>query len=129
MSDKLAGVHPKLVSVAMRIITGMHALGFDVIVTDGLRTAEQQAALYAQGRGKPGPIVTNADGVVNRSNHQERADGFGHAVDFCFIVGGKASWDPSLPWSLLGAMARSQGCKWGGDWNSRLVDLPHVELP
>lgn len=126
-SDKLAGVHPSLVTIAYRIQRAMAELNFTVAVTDGFRTAERQFELYAQGRTKPGAIVTHADGVKVKSNHQAGADGFGRAVDFCFLVNGRASWDDSLPWSLLGAMAKSQGCAWGGDW--KVPDRPHVEWP
>lgn len=126
--NKLAGVHPKLEAAVTRICAAMGDLGFLLMVTDGVRTVAQQQALYAQGRTAPGHVVTNADGVLRHSNHQVRADGFGHAVDACFLVNGAPSWDGHLPWTLYGAMAKSQGLLWGGDW-SGLVDRPHVELP
>jgi peptidoglycan LD-endopeptidase CwlK len=125
-------VHPRLVASVMRITYAMSELGLGLIVTDGLRTVAQQAALYARGRTAPGPIVTNCDGVTHRSNHQAHADGLGHAVDLCFIVHGQPSWDASLPWDLLGAMAAQQGLQWGGDAAFRakgLCDRPHLELP
>jgi peptidoglycan L-alanyl-D-glutamate endopeptidase CwlK len=125
---KLAGVHPRLAEVVTRICTAMEALGFTMIVTDGVRSVAQQKALYASGRTKPGPIVTHLDGELKRSNHQTKPDGFGHAVDMCFVIAGLASWDEQNPWALYGAMAKSQGCVWGGDWKS-IVDKPHIELP
>ncbi len=126
--DKLTGVHPKLANAVTLIRLAMAQLGFTMIVTDGVRTLEQQQALYAQGRTTPGHIVTNADGVKVRSNHQAHGDGFGHAVDCTFIVDGKPSWDDSLPWRLYGEMAKSQGLRWGGEFIS-IVDNPHIELP
>lgn len=126
--EKLAGVHPQLVEKLARVLAAMDALGHQMIVTDGLRTVEQQRALYAKGRTAPGAIVTNADGTEKRSNHQKRLDGFGHAVDCCFLVDGKPSWDAHLPWKVYGAAAESLGLIWGGSWRS-LHDLPHVELP
>lgn len=128
MIDKLAGVHPMLVEKVKRILYASAELGFPMLVTDGLRTDAEQAALYAKGRTAPGSIVTNADGVKKRSNHQAKADGFGHAVDCCFLVNGRPSWDQKLPWALYGEMAKSQGLVWGGDWTS-IVDRPHIELP
>lgn len=127
MSDKLAGVHPKLRYYVARIIDAMDALGFTMIVTDGVRTAAEQAALYAQGRTAPGAIVTQADGVVKKSNHQLHADGCGHAVDCCFLVDGKPSWDDHLPWATYGACAKALGLTWGGDW-ATIHDRPHIEL-
>lgn len=135
--EKLVGVHPRLVEAVKRICFAMNELGFHMLVTDGARTVEMQRALYAQGRTTPGNIVTNADGVTKKSNHQTKADGYGHAVDLCFMDdhGTPAdpkddypSWDTKFPWRLYGEMAKSQGLIWGGDWTS-LKDLPHIELP
>jgi hypothetical protein len=73
--------------------------------------------------------VTNADGVTNKSNHQAHDDGYGHAIDCCFIVDGKPTWEvPDTWWSAYGALASAVGLKWGikiSGW----VDRPHVELP
>ena len=92
-------------------------------VTQAVRTAEQQAVLFAQGRTTPGPIVTNCDGVVKKSRHQPAADGYGHAVDCAFIgptpfVG---------PWKLYGEMGKALGLVWGGDFNT-IIDKPHLEM-
>lgn len=125
--QRLLGVHPDLIVRVSRVLAAMEALGFVMMPTDGLRTVEQQRALYAQGRTVPGPIVTKADGVDKRSNHQAHDDGFGHAVDCCFVVNGKPSWDAHLPWKAYGALAEAVGLTWGGHWQS-LHDLPHVEL-
>jgi peptidoglycan L-alanyl-D-glutamate endopeptidase CwlK len=127
MIDKLGGVHPKLREKVERVRDAMAALGFPMIVTDGVRTDDEQAALYAQGRTAPGRIVTNADGFTHRSNHQLHADGCGHAADLAFLVDGKASWDESLPWSCYGACAKAVGLAWGGDFIT-IKDRPHVEL-
>lgn len=126
--EKLRGVHPRLVAAFARISYALAELGHPVIVTDGVRTLEQQRALYAQGRSAPGKVVTNADGVTKQSNHQPKADGFGHAIDCAFLVDGQPSWDDSHPWRLYGEAAKSQGLIWGGEWTS-IVDRPHIELP
>lgn len=128
MTDKLAGVHPELAARVQRILAGMAAAGFPVVVTAGLRTVAEQQALYAKGRTAPGKIVTNLDGHVKRSNHQAHDDGYGHAVDIAFLVAEMPSWAETHPWALLGAMGKAMGLRWGGDW-SGLVDRPHFELP
>jgi len=48
------------------------ALGRPFTVSEVFRTVERQKALYAQGRTKPGPIVTERDGVTKISEHQLR---------------------------------------------------------
>lgn len=126
-ADRLMGVHPRLIDAVDRIMQAMRELGFQMMVTDGVRTVAQQQALYAKGRTAPGRIVTKADGVVHRSNHQLHDDGLGHAVDCCFVVDGKPSWDESQPWPLYGEMVKALGLRWGGDWST--PDRPHVELP
>lgn len=126
--DKLLNVHPALIDKITRIKFAMVELGYPMMVTDGCRTVEQQQVLFAKGRTMPGRIVTMADGVKRRSNHQIHDDGFGHAVDMCFLVDGKPSWDGKLPWTLYGLMAETLELRWGGRW-SMPVDRPHVELP
>lgn len=128
MPSKLDGVHPDLVAAFEKISAALAALGFPMIVTDGVRSTAQQAKLYAQGRTKPGPIVTYADGIQKTSNHQPKADGWGHAIDCCFLVDGRPSWDDSLPWKVYGEAAKALGLRWGGDW-IKPVDRPHIELP
>lgn len=127
-TDRFAGVHPDLVRRVQQVLAAMAALGHPMVVTDGVRTAQQQAQLYAKGRTTPGVIVTYADGVTKTSNHQAHSDGYGHAVDCAFLVDGRPSWDVSLPWQAYGACAEALGLTWGGHW-ARLRDLPHLELP
>lgn len=128
MTDKLAGVHPTLIVAVTKILNAMAALGYPMRVTDGMRTQAEQAALYAKGRTAPGAVVTNADGLLKKSNHQTHADGWGHAVDCCFLVDGKPSWASDLPWELYGHLAKFLGLEWGGDFHS-ITDRPHIELP
>ena len=85
MSKKLDGLHPKLVEAVSVTLDGMAKLGYPMMVTDGIRTAEHQNELYAQGRWKPGNIVTHADGYKKKSNHQPKDDGLGHACDCAFV--------------------------------------------
>lgn len=124
---RLRGVHPDLIEKVGRILLAMETLGHPMIVVSGLRTDAEQASLYAQGRTKPGKIVTNLDGVTKRSNHQSKADGWGHAVDMAFLRNGKPSWAEDHPWELYGLTAESLGLTWGGRWK-KLVDRPHIEL-
>lgn len=84
------------------------------MITQGYRSVQEQDALYAQGRNKPGAIVTNARGG-------ESAHNFGIAVD---LYGG--NWDDAYYDSVLGpAVASVQGLRWGGTFSK--PDRPHVE--
>jgi len=54
----------------------------DIEIISGVRTEEEQARLYAQGRSTPGEIVTYAAHAV------DTAHGRGGAIDFAVLVGG-----------------------------------------
>lgn len=129
--SKTQQIHPVLKRRIEIVLAGMEAAGMKMIITDDVRSTEEQQALYKIGRrGKPGEtVVTNADGVKNPSNHQAKKDGFGHAVDCAFIVDGKLKYDvPDSWWSAYGALCVAVGLRWGikiGSW----VDRPHAELP
>lgn len=117
---KLAGMEPAFAATVTRLLAAMDALGHPMFITDGGRTTERQQELYAQGRTKPGPIVTNADGVTKRSNHQAAADGFYHAVDCAFIS--EEPWAESHPWALYVGLAKLLGLHTGADFGDR----PHI---
>jgi peptidoglycan LD-endopeptidase CwlK len=132
MADVLDGVHPVLIAKIQQVWAAMAALNAPMKPTAGCRTVGQQSVLYAQGRfGNPGPIVTHCDGLRSKSNHQPKADGYGHAVD-CAFEGA----DPYLEkhphgaalWAAYGACCKALGLVWGGDFTT-LRDQPHVELP
>jgi len=128
--NSLSGIHPDLVRLMNEAIIDTP---IDFTVTDGVRTTAQQQSLYAQGRTTPGPRVTNADGVRNKSNHQPHADGFGHAVDLYPYINGKVDVNNDRALQVIAghikAVAARMGIpiEWGGDWKS-ITDYPHFEL-
>lgn len=98
------------------------AAGLDVLVYCTVRTMQEQADLYAQGRTKPGRIVTNA-------RPGESAHNFGFAFDGAPLVGGKIDWDPENPvWSIYGKVATDIGLEWAGNW-VHFKEYPHIQLP
>lgn len=99
-------------------------LGINIFLTCTLRSPEEQDELYAQGRTKPGPIVTwvRAWG----SWHQPWADGKALAFDIAFRPEGDptgATWEG--PWEVVGALAEWLGLEWGGRWKT--PDRPHFQ--
>lgn len=99
--------------------------GCSYVMIGGHRTWEEQDALYAQGRTKPGDIVTKARG--GQSNHN-----FGIAADFGVFMG-KAYLDSSNPskaaqvHKACSMHAAACGLEWGGSWTS-FKDAPHYEV-
>lgn len=70
-------------------------------VTSGLRTMAAQAALYAQGRTMPGPIVTHA-------KPGDSAHNWGLAIDVALQTPTGLSWDYARPeWQSLWAAVRA----------------------
>lgn len=119
---RLGKVHPLLRRKVEAVIIQLAAEGLTVEVVQGLRTAQEQNDLYAQGRTKPGRKVTNAKAW--QSNHN-----YGLAVDLCPFVDGKPDWNASnATWFRIGEAAERQGLEWGGRW-AKFRDLPHVQLP
>ncbi len=114
---RLASVHPKLAQLIRQIVT---TVAFEVRVVQGLRTYAEQDMLYAQGRTRYGPVVTNARGGYSYHN-------FGFAVDLCPFKNGKPEWDNGAGFNAIGWRAKGWGLSWGGDWK-KFIDKPHVQL-
>ncbi len=94
----------------------MAQLGMAMRMNEGYRSATKQNYDYAQGRTRPGPIVTNAKG--GDSFHQ-----YGVAIDSVFVKGGynvPESW-----WQTYGSVARKYGFEHG---DRGYVDLPHIQM-
>lgn len=95
------------------------AAGLDVLITNTVRDREYQEYLYAQGRTRPGSIVTN--GKVPTFH----ADTAGLAFDFCKNVKGH-EYDDNAFFHKAAAIAKGMGFSWGGDWKS-FPDMPHIQ--
>lgn len=129
--ERLQGVHPTLQKIVMRAI---QITKQDFMVLEGVRTPERQKELYAQGRTKPGNVVT----WTLTSNHFKQRDGYGHAVD---LVPWPVDWNTT---SKFDEMARAMkqaaaefktNLRWGADWDQDgkprekgESDSPHFEI-
>lgn len=98
-----------------------------------LRTFAEQDALFAQGRTKPGPVVTKARGGQSYHN-------FGLAIDIVLLLDKDgngtyetASWDTrgdydgdkTADWMEIVNIFKQFGWEWGGDW--KFKDDPHFQ--
>ena len=90
----------------------------DYILTCTRRTQAEQDALYAQGRTKPGNIVT----WTRKSKHID-----GTAFDIAILKNGKITWNPG-DYTKAGEIGRAVGLVWGGDFKTS-KDRPHFEKP
>lgn len=105
--------------MARALIAEARERGIDCRIVSGTRTADEQNALYAQGRTKPGPKVTNAR--AGFSNHN-----FGIAFDVG-IFEGKRYLEESPLYKVVGSIGQSLGLDWGGNWKT-IEDEPHFQL-
>lgn len=116
-------LHPRLQQKVFSLIKLCEKNGLKIGIGECLRTAAEQDALYAQGRTKPGKRVTNAMGSTYSSQHQ-----WGIAFDFYRNDGKGAYNNEGGFFEKAGALAKSLGLGWGGDWSS-IKDMPHLYLP
>ena len=94
------------------------------IVTESYRSPARQNELYAQGRTKPGPVVTYKRG--GESNHNVLPS---RAIDVAFLLAdGSVSWAGGLlaKFALL-VKAADARVRWGGDFPGNFKDGPHFE--
>jgi len=116
----MQGLHPALIEILNRAIQ-ISVLDFGIPSTGGLRSAEQQAKLFKDGKSK-------CDGVFKKSYHQS-----GRAVDVYAYVDGAASWDKYHLSMIANAMLKAAmqlgytDLEWGGLWTN-FVDMPHFQL-
>lgn len=118
-SRKLEDLNPYVAKLAKQFIAAAKKEGIDVLVTSTYRDGESQNAIYAQGRTKPGRIVTNAR--AGQSWHNYRL-----AFDVVPIVNGKAMWNDLRTFKRLGELGKSVGLEWAGDWKS-FKELAHFQ--
>jgi peptidoglycan LD-endopeptidase CwlK len=97
----IATLLPKIQPYARALVAKAAANGITIKVISGLRTDEEQNDLYAQGRTKPGRIVTNARGGY--SNHN-----FGIAFDIGVFDGG-SYLDESPKYKAVGVLGADFG--------------------
>lgn len=129
-ASRLAGLHPVVHAAAEELIERCYSNGVPILITQGLRTTAEQDALYAQGRTKPGAIVTNARGGYSYHN-------YGLAIDFALLLpdGSGVSWDMKrdgdkdriADWHEVVQEAKRIGFEWGGDFTS-IKDYPHFQM-
>lgn len=118
-SRDIGRLRPDVAANCRKWIERCKAAGLNVLVTQTVRDKEYQASLYAQGRTKPGSIVTNSKVPTFH------ADNVGLAFDFCKNVKGH-EYDDTAFFKKAALIAKEMGFSWGGDWKS-FVDMPHIQ--
>lgn len=120
-SRKIEDLTPEMRILCREFIDRCAKERIDILITSTYRDAESQAALYAQGRTKPGRKVTNAG--PGQSFHNYRI-----AFDFVPIVHGKPQWQNINIFKDCGRIAKQIGLEWAGDW-VHFKEFAHCQLP
>ena len=115
----IAALLPQVQPYARALVKKAAQHGITIKVIGGLRTYEEQNELFAQGRSRPGRIVTNARGGY--SNHN-----FGIAFDVGVFEGANYLGE-SPKYKAVGALGMDLGLEWGGNWKT-FLDEPHFQL-
>ena len=108
-SRAIKDLNPKVQKLCSQFIAACKSVKIDVIITSTYRDYEAQTALYAQGRTKPGKIVTNAKAGYSWHN-------FKCAFDFVPIVNGKAQYADIKTFKRCGEIGKILGLEYAGDW-------------
>jgi len=109
-------LHPSVKPLFEEFLNCIEGAGYNIQITSGYRTNQQQDELYAQGRTKSGKVITNAKGGQSMHN-------FGIAIDIVILdASGEYIWNIDLYKNLWHIAKLSKldekGLWWGGLWTS-----------
>lgn len=133
----LVALHPIFQVKVRNLLIAARKSGLKVGIHCGLRTLEQQKALYDQGRDATGKVVDKSKVVTNAkpgfSWHQ-----YGLSVDIVMDASDRPGLQPTWKdfvdangdkvndWTTLGQLGEACGLVWGGNF-SNIVDAPHFQ--
>lgn len=143
-SRKIEDLHPDLQPIAREFLRRCNVAGLDVLITCTYRSNEEQNQLYAQGRTKPGRIVTRAKAGQSAHNNTIQGRPASRAFDVVPLRNGKLIWgtsgngldnDPADDltddlelWQRIGQIGMELGLNWYGRPGAKFREMPHFEL-
>jgi peptidoglycan L-alanyl-D-glutamate endopeptidase CwlK len=129
-SRRLDDLHPKLKPLAELFMARCQENGLDILITCTHRSSAEQNELYAQGRTKPGKIVTRARGGQSAHNFELDGKPAARAFDIVPLYMGKPIWRETHPdWQKAGEIGMALGLNWYGRPGAPFREFPHFELP
>lgn len=122
---KNIGLIEKLHPEARKIFTDFieaaeKATGLKIRIVSGMRTFEEQEAIYEQGRTKPGKIVTWAKPGSSFHN-------YGLAIDVCPWKEDGSDLDWNYDFKLWAEIAADYNLTWGGNFPKGKIDPDHYQ--
>lgn len=110
------GLSPECEKKAEQFLALCSQEGYNLKITSGYRSQEEQDKLYAQGRTTPGKIVT----WTKNSKHTKR-------IAFDVAFSGTNPYPKNFDWEKIGIIGEKVGFKWGGRFKS-FKDNLHFEI-
>lgn len=129
MNDRdINHLHPDLQPLCRAFLAKCLAAGLDARITFTYRTPQEQDALYAIGRTKPGKRVTNLKGKASKHCFTLNGTPAARAFDYALFRAGKPIKDGDDPeYMKAGLIGEALGLGWGGRWK-KPHDAGHFEL-
>jgi len=93
------------------LITQLSNEGIEMMPFSFYRTKEEQMMRFKEGKSK--------------TLHSKHCDWL--AIDLVLVENGKLQWERNSKYERAGALARTLGLTWGGDWKD-LNDIYHFEF-
>jgi peptidoglycan LD-endopeptidase CwlK len=124
--SNLGTVNPILADKVQAAAAMLEPSGIYLLVVSGLRTADEQNALYAIGR----TVDLDKDKVTN-ARAGESMHNYGLAVDVAPYTSGQTgaiNWDEkTAQFQSMVTALKAQGLAWGGDWD-HFKDYDHFQM-
>jgi peptidoglycan L-alanyl-D-glutamate endopeptidase CwlK len=136
MSRRIDDLFPFMAALAEALIERCALQGIRIQITSTLRTAEEQAAIYAQGREPLAEVnrlrreaglmpITEAENQKTVTNARTSIHQFGLAFDVVVVdAHGRAVWAHKA-YEPVGEIGEALGLEWGGRF--RRFDGPHFQ--
>ena len=136
-------LHPRIKLLVFENLSKCIDINVPIRIVQGLRTMDEQATIYGNGRtveqliakGIDGKFANPATKIVSNAVPGSSWHNYGLAFDFCLLRGAKTiSWnrdedldnDGEKDWMEVVNLFILKGFDWGGNWSS-FPDYPHIQ--
>ena len=157
MIRNLEGLTPEMQELCLLHVAKCREAGLDVLIYCTLRTNEEQARLFRQGRKlweieargedlrrlylRPdlsaillGVGPQKGDRIRTWAGPGQSLHNYGEAYDGVPMIDGKPVWNDDDDesrrlWALYGRLAVECGLAWAGNWSAGKREMPHCQRP
>lgn len=124
---KISELSERFQPIVINILLGLRQNNIEYYLGDAFRSKEESDAKYAAYKAGNGPLA--APGGSSAHNFKE-------AIDVNLFKKNEKTGKKefinninSAEWQTFGRLAKENGAVWGGDWEPKLIDGPHIEHP